>query len=50
MGVIVPLLLLTIAIEVIAVEIRLRKKVQNDERIIERLDIIIKDIRKIKEN
>lgn len=42
------ILIVLLIIELIVIEVRLKKKLDNDERIIERLDMMIKDIREIK--
>ncbi len=45
---IIGVLIVLLIIELIVIEVRLKKKLDNDERIIERLDMMIKDIREIK--
>lgn len=45
---IIGVLIVLLNIELIVIEVRLKKKLDNDERIIERLDMMIKDIREIK--
>jgi hypothetical protein len=45
---IIGVLIVVIIIELIVIEVRLKKKLDNDERIIERLDLMIKDIRELK--
>jgi hypothetical protein len=45
---IIGILIVVLIIELIVIEVRLKKKLDNDERIIERLDLMIKDIREIK--
>ncbi|WP_144023428.1 MULTISPECIES: hypothetical protein [Paenibacillus] len=45
---IIGILIVVLIIELIVIEVRLKKKLANDERIIERLDLMIKDIRDIK--
>lgn len=44
---IIGVLIVLLIIELIVIEVRLKKKLDN-ERIIERLDMMIKDIREIK--
>lgn len=44
----IGVLIVLLIIELIVIEVRLKKKLDNDERIIERLDMMIKDIREIK--
>jgi hypothetical protein len=45
---IIGILIVVLIIELIVIEVRLKKKLDNDERIIERLDLMIKDIRELK--
>lgn len=45
---IIGVLIVLLIIELIVIEVRLKKNLDNDERIIERLDMMIKDIREIK--
>ncbi len=45
---IIGVLIVVLIIELIVIEVRLKKKLDNDERIIERLDLMIKDIRELK--
>lgn len=45
---IIGVLMVVLIIELIVIEVRLKKKLDNDERIIERLDLMIKDIRELK--
>ncbi|MGG3505833.1 hypothetical protein ABES58_10150 [Paenibacillus lautus] len=44
---IIGVLIVVLIIELIVIEARLKKKLNNDERIIERLDLMIKDIREL---
>lgn len=44
----IGVLIVLLIIELIVIEVRLKKKLDNDERIIERLDLMIKDIRDLK--
>ncbi|MCI1776035.1 hypothetical protein V4V36_00465 [Paenibacillus lautus] len=45
----IGILMVVLIIELIVIEVRLRKKLDNDERIIERLDLMIRDIREMKD-
>jgi hypothetical protein len=45
---IIGILIVVLIIELLVIEVRLKKKLDNDERIIERLDLMIKDIRELK--
>lgn len=45
---IIGVLIVVLIIELIVIEVKLKKKLDNDERIIERLDLMIKDIRELK--
>lgn len=44
------LIILAFLYTLVRIEINTKKKLDNDERIIERLDLIIKDLRKSKNN
>lgn len=45
----IGILMVVLIIELIVIEVRLRKKLDNDDRIIERLDLMIRDIREMKD-
>lgn len=45
----IGILMVVLIIELIVIEVRLRKKLDNDERIMERLDLMIRDIREMKD-
>lgn len=45
---IIGILIVVLIIELLVIEVRLKKKLHHDERIIERLDHMIKDIRELK--
>lgn len=45
----IGILMVVLIIELIVIEVRLKKKLNNDERIIKRLDLMIRDIREMKD-